>query len=265
MRHAKLVGVAVLGLAAIAWQGPARADATSDACVDANTSGQSLRLDGKLSAAREQLRACNDARCPAIVREDCAARLEELDRVQPTIAFDAQGTAGSDVTVAIDGAAPVALTGGDVAIDPGEHVFVFEARGRRPVTLRVTLRLGEKGRRERVVLIEAAPPPVSSTTATPEGSGGRRALGVVAGSLGLAALGVGTIFGLKTISASDDQQAHCASPTNCIDHAQALADHDDARTSGTISTVAFVAGAALLVTGAVLIFTGGGAGAKAKP
>lgn len=264
MSHAKRAGVAAITLAAMAWQSAARADATSDACVDANTSGQSLRLDGKLSAAREQLRACNDARCPAIVREDCAARLEELDRAQPTLAFDAQGAAGSDVTVAIDGGAPVALTGAEIAVDPGEHVFVFEAQGRRPVTLRLGVRLGEKGRRERVVLLEEAPPATSvSTTTIPEGSNGRRTFGIVAGSIGLAALGVGTIFGLKTISAADDQNAHCASATNCIDHARALADHDDAKTSGAISTVAFVAGAALLVTGAVLIFTGGSA--KGKP
>ena len=79
---------------------------SKEQCVDANGLGQELRRTGKLSAAREQLRACAHPTCPALVRDDCTLRLDELERAQPTIAFSVQDAAGADlsqVTVRVDG------------------------------------------------------------------------------------------------------------------------------------------------------------------
>lgn len=149
----------------------ARADATTPECVAANTKGQELRRDHKLSAAREQLQRCAGLSCPEVVRDDCAKRLDELEHVQPTIVFDAKDAVGNDlsaVRVTVDGRVLTEkLEGTALLIDPGEHAFVFEAAGRVRVARTFVLKEGEKDRRERVVL-DAAPrgapaPPVAAT------------------------------------------------------------------------------------------------------
>src|SRR5258708_38899523 len=71
-------------------------DGGIDRCLGANTTAQSLRRDGKFGAARTHLAMCVDASCPALVRDDCNQRLDELDRAQPTIVFDARDSPGQD-------------------------------------------------------------------------------------------------------------------------------------------------------------------------
>jgi len=242
----------------------ARADTTKEQCVKANADGQALRLDGKLAAARALLEACGDPSCPGIVRDDCAQRLNELDRAQPTIVFDVKDAAGADasaVSVSADGH-PLAdkLAGMALRIDPGEHVFVFTAIGLPPVTRRFVVKEGEKDRREQILLEgvapSSAPTPVASAGGTsPGGIGTQQVLGVVAGGLGVVGLAVGSVFGILTFAAVSQQKADCGSGTDCSSHAQALSDHSTASTDGTISTVSVLAGGALLVGGAVLFFT----------
>src|SRR5262245_14249497 len=84
----------------------APAEPAVDRCVNANTAAQSHRREGKFGAARAELVVCVDASCPALVRDDCVRRLDELDGAQPTIVFDAKDEEGrdvSEVTVEIDG------------------------------------------------------------------------------------------------------------------------------------------------------------------
>ncbi|HET9953408.1 MAG TPA: hypothetical protein VFQ61_02830, partial [Polyangiaceae bacterium] len=75
-------------------------------CVDSNTAAQSLVREGKFGAAREQLKRCLEPACPGLVRDDCAQRLDALDRVQPTVVFevkDEQGRDLAEVTIQVDG------------------------------------------------------------------------------------------------------------------------------------------------------------------
>jgi len=131
-------------------------DVTKDQCVDANTKAQSLRRSRKLVAARAQLAICADPRCPAMVRDDCTQRVDELEKVQPTIVFDAKDGAGndlSDVRVSMDGKPFVGkLDGTALAVDPGPHAFTFEVTGQPIVTRGFVLKEGEKLRRERIVI-----------------------------------------------------------------------------------------------------------------
>ena len=71
-------------------------------------------------------------------------------------------------------------------------------------------------------------------------------------SVGVVGLGVGTVFGLKTSSTWSDAKTHCTG-LECDRTGVQLAT--DAKNAGTISTIAFVAGAALLAGGAALFFT----------
>jgi hypothetical protein len=95
--------MAILGAASLARADPP----TKVQCVDANAKGQDLRRDGELSGARAQFRACAVSACPALVRDDCNRRLDEVERAQPTIVFDTKDAAGRDlsaVKVLVDGA-----------------------------------------------------------------------------------------------------------------------------------------------------------------
>jgi hypothetical protein len=243
----------------------ASADVTKDQCVDVDTKAQSLRREGKLAEAREQLKVCIDPRCPAILREDCTQRMDELERAMPTIVFDAKDEQGWDlvpVRVAVDGH-PLTdmLDGRALPVDPGEHTFTFQSPGKPPMTRRFVLKEGEKERRERIVLgatpttaPESPPDEVPSEPASP-GKAPRLA-GIVLGSAGLVGIGMGAVFGALTIYNWSNSRNECRSPTNCPEPGQALADHDSAVTAARISNVAFVAGGALLAGGLALWVSG---------
>jgi hypothetical protein len=251
----------------------ASADVTKPQCVDANRQAQSLRRDGKLDAARAQLQQCGQSECPSMVRADCARRLDDLESVQPSIIFDVRDGAGHDmvdVRVTVDGQ-PFTdrLDGKSLRIDPGAHTFVFSAANQPTVTQTFVIREGEKERRERIVIGSPAPAAATGTTesqvrtsTSPEGSpssdlGGQRVLGLVVGGAGVAALGVGTVFGLLASSAWNGAKSACGGDTShCSNASAASTDRDDAQTDGTVSTTAFVAGGVLLVAGAVVFLTG---------
>lgn len=264
-------------LAAALWivSASASADPTKDQCVDANARAQDLRREGRLSAAREELRQCTSTSCPAVVRNDCTKRLDELETAQATIAFEVKDAAGadvSDVKVTVDGQ-PLAdrLDGTALPVDRGSHVFAFTVAGQPPVTRRFVLTEGEKGRREKIVLGTGVSPP-PGPLGVPQGSGSspvhpqeagsgmgtQRLLGFVAGGVGLAGIALGSVFGVMTLSEKSQQMTACPSSTcGSAGHAQALDDHSAGLTDSTISTVGFVAGGVLLVGGVLLLLTGG--------
>jgi len=275
------LAAAASSAAALAFvSAPAIADMTKDQCIDANTQAQSLRRQGRLETARVQLQRCGDPACPVLLRDDCTRMTDELERAQPTILFDAKDGAGHDlvaVKVTVDGQ-PLAdkLGGTALRVDPGVHAFTFTAEGQPSVTQTFVLKEGEKERRERIVIgpppgatapvpapvPAGAPLPGTALPSTPPdssggGMGGRKILGLSVAGAGVAGIAVGSVFGLLTASAANQQKTDCASPTSCAHVGQATSDHSTAQTDGAISTVAFIAGGALLVGGAVLFFTGG--------
>jgi len=134
-----------------------RADPTKDQCVDAHAKAQDLRRSSNFSAARDQLRQCSSApSCPALIRDDCTKRLDELEGAQPTLVFEVKDAAGNDlsaVKVTIDGALLTERLGGTaLSVDPGEHTFTFEAGGLTPLTRKLIIREAQKDRRESITL-----------------------------------------------------------------------------------------------------------------
>jgi hypothetical protein len=125
-------------------------------CIAADTEGQSLRRAGKLVQARKRLAVCAAATCPSIVREDCQDRIVEIAVAQPTVVFTATNGEGRPlvaVRVLVDGVVVAGeLDGRALAVDPGEHLFAFEALGRITTRMRLTLQEGEKKIRHAVVL-----------------------------------------------------------------------------------------------------------------
>jgi len=248
---------------------------SKDQCIETNARAQSQRRANKLSEARELLRACGDLRCPAAVRDDCAQRLDELEGVQPTIVFDAKDSAGNDlndVVVTLDGLRLVdRLDGSALNIDPGFHEFVFQVAGAPPVKRGFVLKIGEKARRERVLLSDdttvpkrplapgelvRASPPRPDAEPRLQAEGGAKPLrvgGLVVTGVGAAGIVAGSVFALLARSASAAQKRACASTLSCPSLVAAQQDHDTAVWQADAATAAFVGGG-VLVAGGLLLY-----------
>lgn len=143
--------------------------------------------------------------------------------------------------------------------DAGTVVFDVSAPDRRPMTAQVVLTPGQSARFDVPVLeplAAPAPAPVEPVRPRDEGSSWQRPTGLVLGGVGIAALAVGTVFGLSAKSTYDGafDDGRCDRTTRQCD-ASGQQAVDDARSRATVSTVLFVAGAAFAVGGAVLFFT----------
>lgn len=239
---------------------PAMAD--DAACIAASEAALPLRQQGKLHDSLKQLATCAQEGCPGEVKSECARRIEEIKNAMPTLILAAKDGAGNDlydVKVSMDGQPLVAtLDGRPLSIDPGEHDFVFDESGQSPVEKKLVLREGEHDRRE-VVVIGPPPPPVvvspPPAPITPSTWNTRRVLAVVGGGLGLVGVGLGTSWGLYAISSQNREKSDCPSAGPGCNRAQANEDYTVAHEDATASTVAFVAGGALLAAGAILWLT----------
>jgi hypothetical protein len=270
----KLDALFVAAVLTIAGSATARADGgpstpTKDQCIAANGQAQSLRREGKFAQARAELATCVDPHCPKLVSADCASRLDELDRAQPTVLFDVKDAAGHDlasVRLDIDGQPATApLDGTAIAVDPGQHTFRFQAEGQPPATEMLVIQEQEKGRREHVTLgtpaAVASSTPASATEPVPpppETHSVRRTVALVVGGVGVAGVAAGAVFGILASSAKSDYEAHCGSsihqPAGACD-STGISGHQDASTKATLSTAFFVGGGVLVAAGAVVFFT----------
>ncbi len=171
-----------------------------------------------------------------------------------------------------------------VPVDAGDHVVEATAPGKQP--WKDTVHVGADAVTSSIevpplaevqaaapvplpVPTALATPPQSSPAAapgpaaiamplpeTPRGLGTRKTIGLGLAGAGVAGVVTGTVFGLLTKSAIDAQSRDCPSSAHC-NPGQAAIDHQTWQTDGTVSTVAFIAGGALLATGALLFFVGG--------
>jgi hypothetical protein len=152
---------------AAAWAAGPKPDKLE--CIAADTDGQALRLTGNLLRARKRLAVCAAASCPSVVREDCAQRIAEIEAAQPSVVFAATNGHGRPlvaVRVTVDGTQIADhLDGRALPVDPGEHLFVFEALGRVPAQMRLTLKEGEKNEGHAVVLPTGSGDPVDQVPA----------------------------------------------------------------------------------------------------
>lgn len=122
---------------------------TKQQCIAANEDADKLKKKGSLRAARASLLTCANVACPRMVRDDCNARIAELDTAIPTITFTAKNgdKDTTEVSVTMDGE-PLAkeVDGKPINVDPGEHSFTYTLAGSPPQSEKLVLREGEKNR-----------------------------------------------------------------------------------------------------------------------
>jgi hypothetical protein len=94
-----------------------------------------------------------------------------------------------------------------VPVDPGEHTFEASAPGRKPWHSKAEIREGEETRVS-VPLLEALPPPPPASSA-PVAKPRSYAGVLIAGGVGVAAIGIGAYFGMRAISKRSSSDEHC--------------------------------------------------------
>ena len=150
----------------------ALADEASEkaACISASDEGQQLRDDGRYTRAREAFERCARESCPVLLRVDCVHWLLDLDQSSASVVINAKDDKGNDlvdVTVTVDGQ-PFAskLDGKPLAVDPGAHMFHYEAAGFAPMEEHAVIHAAEKNRvlnvRFPVALASSRPPPIEA-------------------------------------------------------------------------------------------------------
>jgi hypothetical protein len=159
---------------------------------------------------------------------------------------------------------PSSEWGSALTVDPGRHTVTAWAPGRKPLLKMVELR-GDAATASVVIsalegeTLGQEPLARSSDNSTKtredrvgEGFGTQKKLALVAGGVGLAAIGVGSVFGVQAASAKSDSDAHCNGNV-CDDEGFRM--REDGIVSGNVATALFIGGSAALAGGIVLFLT----------
>jgi hypothetical protein len=196
---------------------------------------------------------------------DARARMSEeqaraLEARLPKLTLRA-GPSSEAVEVELNGVALGAATLGlALPVDPGEQRIVVRASGREPRELTVIVAEGES---KEVVLSpgeplapggaeSAAAKPAPASPPPADGGSGRRTLGWVVGGVGLAGLTVSLVTGVMVLDKKSTVDDECTNDTCSSTGAEAASS---GRTLSTVSTAAFIVGAAGLGVGAYLLLT----------
>ena len=161
--------------------------------------------------------------------------------------------------------------GSPIPVDPGEHVVEAVAPGKQAWSSKVQVtgdaakvsveipKLQAAGDQAQPATTTATPAVATTPENTPPTSdkpsgSAQRTTGLVFGGVGVVGIGLGSFFGLQASSKWSDAKKKCSDyPYGCSADATDL--RSSAHSAGTVSTVAFVAGGALLATGVVLYLT----------
>ena len=262
VRLPSLAAATIIGV--LAGRTAAADEPTKQECVVANESAQDLQGSGKLVEARAALLTCADRACPGAVRQDCSDRLLAIGQALPTVVLRPRDAAGGDVAaaaLAIDGVAqPVVLDGTPLAVDPGSHTFTVTLSGRQPASLRLSLREGDRVRRDVLLKVASAgqvarpafdaeghasaSPASTPAEAEKEAATTRAAMHrIMWAAIGAGAAGVtlGTLFGFVALGKKGSLDRMCQG-TSCPPGAQG--DIDAMHVDAVAANVSFAVGLA---------------------
>jgi hypothetical protein len=235
-------------------------DARAD-CATEFEEAQRERNAGRLLSAEEHAGACAAAACPGWLQAKCSAWREELRSRVPTLAVRAIDSAGNDIeraTLTLDDQ-PLGerVDGRSTRVDPGAHTL--RLTGPCSIQQRVVIAEGE---RDRVVTLSCPPVSTPAPARLPapgadEGSSPRlrtRTAAIAIAGASLAALGVGTYFGIRALGSASSMRDTCPGPPACYadDPAwqRASALKSDASTQAAVADVALAVGVIAVAVGA---------------
>lgn len=226
---------------------PSAARAQSkEECVAAFDRAQDAREAAAYRAARKLFVACTSEACPTVIRDDCAKELDELQRNVPTVVLRAVGAAGTEIVhvrVLVDGTPLVsALTGTPVDVDPGQHVFRFEAEGYAPSQQTLFVRAGEKNR-----MVDAHLDATASAPPATRSQDWRPVMLWTTGGVAVASFVTAAAFGISSMIAHSD----CEGRAGTLDH---CSSGDVARMRAGFLVADIAAGLGLVSTGALAYF-----------
>jgi hypothetical protein len=248
--------VAFAVLAGLAWAGPCFAaepggntsTAEVERCVEAHDNARVLMLEEKWLEAREGMLRCREPACPIAIRSDCAAWLEEVTRVLPTLLVvverDDEGLTAVELEIdqrkleLPNPPRPIELL-------PGTHLVRVGLEGYPTVERLVVLGKGEKNHLVRVTFARERPPPPPMPAREPRPT---RPVPVATYALAggaLVAFATSGVFLAAALSAKNDAEERCAP-----DCPPEEADSIDARL-----LAADLFGAAGLVLGGFAVYT----------
>jgi hypothetical protein len=215
---------------------------------------------GRLATAwaeyREALRVAQREAQPEreqIARERSAALAPQLPFLTIVLAA---GAAEPGLAVELDGVAlPAPALGVATPVDPGPHRVVARRPGRAPYRVETRVAAAQRARVVVPRLGPAAPRPADAGRS-------RRLAGLITGGAGLAALAVGSAFGVRAIARGRDAASHC--PGDVCDP-QGVRLNDQARTSALVADVTLGVGLAAVVAGAYLWWTGRARATEERP
>ena len=118
------------------------------ACLYAHEQAQIARKTSRFADARAHLLMCAQESCPGLVRADCVEWLSELEKVYPSIVFDAyvDGRQALSVYAYADGQLVTdRIDGKSVKMDPGRHTFRLQVAGFPPSDQVIVLPEGAQG------------------------------------------------------------------------------------------------------------------------
>jgi hypothetical protein len=218
---------------------------------------------GKLASAWVTFKEAASAALASGHADWAAAARERADAIEPKLVRlsivvppDAHVT---DIVVLRDGR-PLqrAEWGTPVPVDAGAHTLEAKASNRAPWSSTITVTDGAGTQSVTVPILPEDATRAESRPTLPahEGDAKRgatqRVVGLVAAGAGAAAVGAGAVLGFMARATHDDALTHCNSGLAC--DAEGVRLGDRASSQATASTIAFLAGGALIATGAVLYF-----------
>lgn len=188
-------------------------------------------------------------------------RLKALEGKIPNLTIEVAPGAAVDGFELMRNGVPIAqpVWGTPIPVDPGEQALEAKAPGMMPWSNTFVLEVGED-KTVVVPVLEAEPlppppPPEPKPTPKPkppEGPSSRQMTAYVVGGVGVVAMGVGTFFGLRAISKSNESDDHCRG-TLCDQSGLDL--NDDARSAAKVSNIAIGLGLVGVGVGTYLLLT----------
>lgn len=221
------------------------ADPAVNECLAASESSLKFGNEHQRIEERAELLKCAADVCPGVIREECARRLQDVNRIIPTLVLDVRDASNQRVAakVQIDGQ-PVAdaVVDRPLAVNPGQHRLVIEAANYPSVAREVVVSEGEVDRTVSIQLApgksseapESAPTLVWSTRRSTQG-----AFALTSAGVAIVGLGVGSAFGVVALSKKRHAREVC--PDRCADDA-GVETWAEAKRAGNVSTVAFAVG-----------------------